>query len=253
MQNMNTRNQNRMSLSTIKGLTVLLFGFGILVAGGCESPKDSDGTVINALALPTDVVLNLACANVGINDEQCVLGDPENPFVTTAIIEFNVNDPEATNKFDLFNSIPAGPTGAKARFYFWATALARRQSGENQFYTAMALHELFDANSNVLSQDELVREQALKAHRSLLDNFFGSVTVFECCPGASPVGEPVAFAVPLNELTADALFRTDRTGFRRLVDGDPILVLEVLLDWGYAYQAATPPDFNNGVVSVAIF
>ncbi len=232
---------------------MLLFGFGILVAGGCESPKEEDGTVINAITLPTDVVLNLACEDVGINTETCVLGDPENPFATTAIIEFDVNNPGGDNKFDLFNSIPPGPTGAKARFYFWATALARRPSGENQYYTALALHELFDANSNVLSTDELVRAQALKAYRSLLDNFFGSVTVFECCPGASPVGEPVAFAVPLNELTADALYRTDRTGFMRLVDGDPILVLEVLLDWGYAYQPANPPNYDDGVISVAVF
>jgi len=232
---------------------MLLFGFGILVAGGCESPEDKDGTVINAITLPTDVVLNLACAAVGINNETCVLGDPENPFATTAIIEFDVNNPGGDNKFDLFNSIPPGPTGAKARFYFWATALARRPSGENQYYTALALHELFDANSNVLSTDELVRAQALKAYRSVLDNFFGSVTVFECCPGASPVGEPVAFAVPLNELTADALYRTDRTGFMRLVDGDPILVLEVLLDWGYAYQPANPPNYDDGVISVAEF
>ena len=230
-----------------------VLGLLVLTTSGCEGPDANDGTVINALVLPTDVVLNLACADVGIAFEQCVLDDPENPFTTTAIIEFDVNNPDADNKFDLFNSIPAGPTGAKARFYLWATALARRPSGENQFYTAMALHELFDANSNVLSTDELARAQALKAHRSLLDNFFGSVTVFECCPGASPTGEPVPFAVPLNELTADALYRTDRTGYRRLIDGDPLLVLEVLLDWGYAYQPANPPNYDDGVVSVAEF
>jgi len=243
---MRTRNRNR-------SLMLLLLSFGALVAGGCKAPDESDGQIINGIALPTDVVLNLACENVGIYLETCVLGDPENPFVTTTIIEFDVNNPDATNKFDLYNSIPAGPTGAKARFYFWATALARRPSGENQFYTALALHELFDANSNVLSEDELVREQALKAYRSLLDNFFGSVTVFTCCPGASPVGEPVAFAIPLNELTADNLYRTDATGYRRLIPGDPILVLEVLLDWGYAYQPANPPNYNDGVISVAEF
>ena len=243
---MSTRNRNR-------SMVIMLLSFGALVAGGCKAPGSSDGDIINTIVLPTDVVLNLACENVGIYPETCVLGDPENPFVTTTIIEFDVNNPGADNKFDLFNSIPSGPTGAKARFYFWATALARRPSGENQFYTALALHELFDANSNVLSQDELVRKQALKAYRSLLDNFFGSVTVFTCCPGASPVGEPVAFAIPLNELTADNLYRTDATGYRRLVPGDPILVLEVLLDWGYAYQPANPPNFNDGVISVGEF
>ena len=118
---------------------LLLLGLAISVIASCNSERDEkDGVVINAIVLPTDVVLNLACENVGIAGETCVLGDPENPFVTTAIIEFDPNNPDADNKFDLFNSIPAGPTGAKARFYFWATALARRPSGENQFYTALA-------------------------------------------------------------------------------------------------------------------
>lgn len=239
--------------AVFKSTVVLLLGLLAITTSGCDERGVDDGTVINTLLLPTDVVLNLACQDVGIVGEPCVLDDPENPFVTTQIIEFDVNNPDADNKFDLFNSIPSGPTGAKARFYFWATALARRPSGENQFYTALALHELFDANSNQISKDELVRAQALKAYRSLLDNFFGSVTVFTCCPGASPVGEPVAFAIPLNELAADNLYRTAATGFLRLVEGDPILVLELFVDWGYTYQPANPPNFDDGVVGVAVF
>ena len=234
------------------GLTAMLLGVALFLCG-CEASEErdaNDGEIINAIILPTDVVLNLHCAEVGIYQERCVLDDPENPFATTTILEFDASNPGAENKFDLFNSIPPGPQGAKARFYFWATALARRPSGENQFYTALALHELFDANSNVLSKDELVREQALKAYRSVLQNFFGSVTVFTCCPAASPDGEPVPFSIPLNELTADNLYRTDATGFLRLVEGDPILVLSVLLDWGFSYQPANPPNFNDGVVSV---
>ena len=239
--------------AVFKNLFIMLLGIVVLNAAGCTGERDEkDGQLFNAIILPTDVVLNLACENVGIADETCVLSDPENPYVTTTIIEFDVNDPDATNKFDLFDAIPAGPTGAKARFYFWATALARRQSGENQYYTALALHELFDANSNVLSTDELVREQALKAYKSVLDNFFGSVTVFECCPGVSPTGEPVPFSIPLNELTADALYRTEATDFRRLVDGDPLLVLALFVDWGYSYQPANPPNYDDGVVSVNI-
>jgi len=236
----------------IRGLFAALLG-ATLFLGGCENNgerDESDGVIINEVVLPTDVVLSLHCEDVGIYNETCVLDDPENPFATTPILEFDPNNPDAENKFTLFNSIPPGPQGAKARFYFWATALARRQSGENQYYTALALHELFDANSNVISKDELIREQALKAYRSVLDNFFGSVTVFTCCPAASPDGEPVPFPVGLNELVADSIYRTDRTGFERLVPGDPILVLEVLLEWGYTYLPAGPPNFNDGVVSV---
>ena len=250
---MNILNRHKTQPVAPKSLLTLLVTVALTIAG-CSGERDSDdGEVINNIVLPTDVVLNLFCENVGIAGETCVLEDPENPYSTTTILEFDQNNPDSENKFTLFNSIPQGPTGAKARFYFWATALARRQSGENQFFTAMALHELFDANSNALSKDEIVREQALKAYRSVLDNFFGSVTVFECCPGASPTGEPVTFAVPLAELTADNLFRTDATGFMRLVEGDPILVLELFVDWGYTYQPATPPNFDNGVVGVGVF
>jgi hypothetical protein len=201
-------------------LTVLL---GLFVLSGCEERGSGDGTVINEIVLPTDVVLNLACENVGINAEQCVLSDPENPFAVIATLEFDVNNPDAPTKFDLLAGIPPGPTGAKARFYLWATALARRQSGENQWYTARALHELFDANSNPISKDEIVRAQALKAYRSVLDNFFGSVTVFEFGP------------VTLNEQVAKDLFYTDTTGFERLVPLPELNVIELFLDWGYAY------------------
>ncbi|MEM8681985.1 MAG: hypothetical protein AAGF72_01060 [Pseudomonadota bacterium] len=244
-------NRNATQSAWAKTLRTVLLGGLLLGLAACNEERDAgDGELINEIVLPTDVVLNFYCADVGVYPETCVLDDPENPFSTTTIIEFDVNNPDADNKFDLFNSLPAGPNGAKARFYFWATALAQRGSGENQFYTALALHELFDANSNAVSKDELVREQALRAYRSLLQNFFGSVTVFTCCPGASPTGEPVPFSVPLNELTADNLYRTEATGFMRLVEGDPILVLELLLDWGFSYQPANPPNFDDGIVSV---
>ena len=218
-------------------------------AAGCDGERDSgDGEVINAIVLPTDTLVNLACEDVGIFTEQCVLEDPENPFVTVPIIEFDVNDPDATNKFELFNSIPKGRTGAKARYYFWATALARRASGENQFYTALALHELWNYNG-----DPIIQEQALKAYRSVLDNFFGSVTVFTCCEDVRPPDDPsgpIPFPIGLSELTADNLYRTDATGYRRLVEGDPLLVLEVLLEWGYRYRPANPPDYDDGLVFV---
>ena len=252
---------------------MLLTGLAALTMVGCDGGgerDENDGTVINGIALPTDVVLNLFCADVGIADEQCVLQDPENPFVETFIPEFDVNNPDAPNKFDLlFNLIPAGPEGAKAAFYFWATAQARNPSGENQYYTALALHELFDANSNVLEQDELIREHALRAYESVLDNYFGSVTVFTCftcspLPGSDPDDPDFPqFAVPLNERVADHLYRTESTNFvspiapdglRRLVPGDTINVLDLLVEWGYSYDPCTDlPNCTNGVVSVAEF
>ncbi len=235
----------------------MLLGAAVLLISGCEGPGNDDGIVTSAAPLPRDTLLNLACADVGIYLETCVLEDPENPFVDTQIVEFDVNNEEAFNKFELAESIPQGATGAKARFYFWATALARRPIGENQYFTALALHELFNYTG-----DPIVQAQALRAYRSVLDNFFSSAVFFACyfrdgvfrgCPPPDldpTLDVPAAFAVPLNELTADALYRTDATGFARLVEGDPLFVLDLLASWGYAYQPATPPGFDDGVLSV---
>lgn len=213
-------------------------------SGGGEKDAD-DGTLFNTVILPSDTLLNLACADAGIYTETCVLGDPENPFVTVTIGEFDANNPDAQTKFDLAAGLPQGPAGAKARFYLWATALARRPSGENQYFTALALHELFDANS-----DPLIQEQALRAYRSVLDNFFGSVVFFSCCGDLDPQGNPIPFSVTLNELTADALYRTTATGFERLVPGAPLLVQSLLAEWGYTYRPANPPDFADGLVII---
>ncbi len=217
------------------GRGLLAVVLGLFVLSGCDERDSGDGEVINEIILPVDVVLNLACENVGINDEQCVLDDPENPFALVPTLEFDVNlPPDQPTKFDLLADIPPGPTGAKARFYLWATALARRQSGENQWYTARALYELFDANSNPVSKDEIVREQALKAYRSVLDNFFGSVTFFGVVPAS------------LNEQVARDIFFPDETGFRRLTP-DNVDPNELFAEWGYRY------DQENDLVFIINF
>lgn len=228
---MNNRNRIQAKPAVFKSAVMMFAGLVLLVASGCEERGGGDGIVINEIILPTDVVLNLYCEDVGIFDETCVLDDPENPYALVATPEFDVNnpDPNQPTKFDLLANIPPGPTGAKARFYLWATALARRQNGENQWYTARALYELFDANSNPISKDEIVRAQALKAYQSVLDNFFGSVTVF------------AGVAVGLNEETAKDIFFPDTIGFRRLPP-DNISAVELFTEWRYRY------DIQNDVV-----
>ena len=258
---MSNINQRKAEPAMMKHLFLALLGAVILFVTGCTSERDAnDGQVINAILLPTDVVLNLACENVGVHPEDCVLDDPENPYVNVPISEFDVNNPNAPfNKLTLNAAIPKGPTGAKARFYLWATALANRPSGENQYFTALALHELFDANSNasgdVGSEDELVREQALKAYESTLTNFFASVYVRTCrvVDGCNP---PVNFSITINEAVADNLFRTEATGWRRLVPGLPNQAIALLIDWGFIYEPCTVQDDGSctgGVVSVAEF
>lgn len=213
---------------------IVLLVFTALAVGGCNERDSNDGEVINNILLPTDVVLNLYCPNVGINDEQCVLADPENPFAVVAVPEPDQvpededGNPAFDDKFALASGLPPGPSGAKARFYLWATALARRQTGENQWYTALALHELFDANSNNVFQDELIREHTKRAYRSVLDNFFGQVTFFEFANNLVPFH--------LNEIVARSIvFSEEETGFRALV-GAPLEGLALLGEWGYTYN-----------------
>ncbi|NND60460.1 MAG: hypothetical protein HKN49_09360 [Gammaproteobacteria bacterium] len=243
--------QIRQSNAGVNKLLVTVLGCATLLIAGCNEPDNNEGVVISSTPLPVDTILNLSCEDVGIFTETCVLDDPANPFIDTAIVEFDVNNEDAFNKFELANAIPAGPEGAKARVYFWATALARRPNGENQWYTARAFHELYDAQIQVTGfGDPIIQAQALRAYRSVLDNFFGSVTFFECCGNINPSGDPVPFSVPLNELTADHLYRTESTGWARLVPGDPLLTQSLLAEWGYTYQPATGPNFDNGIVSV---
>lgn len=266
---MTTLNRYETQPAVFRNLFTGLLVAAALIVAGCGGERSaSDGENITQIQLPTDVVLNLYCADVGIGPEPCVLDDPENPWSNTPIPEFDPNaDPDLPSKFDIANDIPVGPSGAKARFYFWATALARRQSGENQYYTALALHELYSANSNAISVDTLIQEHALRAYRSVLDNFFGSAIVFTCftcapVPGSDPADpEFPNFTVLLAERVADHLYRTESTatprypnGLRRLVPGDPILVRDLLVDWQYDYQPCTDlPECTNGVVTPVSF
>ncbi len=139
---------------------ILASALGLSLAG-CGG-GGGGGKANNELQLPLDYVLDLFCPNAGINDEKCILDDPDNPYARSAI-----ND---VTKWDLFNDSPS----AKSDFYLWATALAKSPNGENQYYTALALHDLFTQGGS-----EVARDQAKAAYRSLLDNFFDSQTFYE--------------------------------------------------------------------------
>ena len=256
---------------------------GDKVAIGVTDPETNERELFGLIELPTDLVLNLCSKDAGITGEFCVLDDGNNPFRNTPTREFDVNNPDAIIKFDLAADIPPGPSGAKARFYFWATALARRPSGENQYLTAQALHELYTAGG-----DPIIREQALKAYRSVLDNFLGSVIVFECCGEfflPPPGRDPVPFPILLSQLTLEKLRRPDLTsdsefypnGFTPLLPEDlttvalpepgcdiivpsigalscgliDLSVREELLEWGFVYTCTGDPELCT--VSVAEF
>ncbi len=256
----------------LKWLFVMMFVPVVLVAMGCGS-GDSDGEDINEITLPTGTTLDLYCADEGIYLETCVLDDPRNPFAKTTITEFDVNDPESEeeNKFELAFAIPPGPEYAISRFYFWATALARRPSGENQYYTAVALHELYTSGVAEGFGSVNAQNQAIRAYRAVLDYFFGSVTFYSTCDFLpSPPNPELFYSVIVSDLTGANLVDPDpNPNAIRLCDGtvvpqNPLVTLfpednpvlsdftarEQLGEWGYSYVEI---DEDTAFVTVSTF
>lgn len=203
---------------------LVLLGSMFLLSGCGKS--SSDGDVENEIDLPTDDTraFDLFCRDIGLFLESCVLDDPDNPYARVAM----------TNeiKFELDEDAPS----ATARFYLWATALARGAGapGENQFYVALNLHRMW-ASSN----SEIIRLQALRAYQSYLDNFFDSVTFFEI-----PLDSDEFFPFSLNEFTGQLLFDPTNVAntytSARLFSPDPNVnkdkASQEIAEWGYYYD-----------------
>jgi hypothetical protein len=191
---------------------------GLLAA--CGGKDSDDGEFLGSVPLPTDSALKLYCPDAGIADEPCILDDPDNPYALTMVN----ND----NKFDLFNLTPS----AKAGFYLWATAQAMGPSGENQFYTAAALKAMWEE-----SDSELARDQALRAYRSVLDNYYDSLTFLECAGDSCPIAG--TYAQPLRSYIWNSL--------QSFFDNDAETIREYIWEeWGYLYEPYNPADLNAG-------
>ena len=101
-----------------------------LAGCGGDSGVDS-GQVVNYVEHPTGEFTSLYCPEIGVGEETCVLYDPVNPYVRASVTN--------TTKWDLADDAPT----YKSKFYLWATALVRDPQGENQFYTALSLHNIY--------------------------------------------------------------------------------------------------------------
>lgn len=196
----------------VNRLSFLALTFAVAVALGCGR-SGGDGTVADQTELPSDSALTLYGENEGVYPETCVLEDPRNPYASVLVDE--------ETKWELHDAAPS----AKAKFYLWATALARSPSGENQYYTATALHQLFTEGGS-----ENAREQAKKAYRSVLDNFYFAATHPEAwwLPGKP------TYADPLKDLVGKCLVQPSDLNFSPLY-GDPFLARSALSEWGYAW------------------
>jgi hypothetical protein len=201
--------------------TLVVTGAMIFLAAGCGV---DGGKVENEVQLPTDSTLNFHCEEEGIYKEDCVLDNSENPYANVAITA-DPDDPDNPNdKFVLNDAAPS----AKARYYLWATALAKGAGipGENQYYTALSLQEVFAESGSPTTRD-----QAVKAYRSVLDNYFLQPTFFVIIVD----GEEVAFAASLKDLTGENLYDPVIPTLVSLYT-DPIFALEDMSEWGYIYD-----------------
>jgi hypothetical protein len=205
--------------SKLSGFASLLAVLATAFITSCSEIEGGD--VVNSTALPLDSQIDLHCEDAGVYPDTCILDDPNNPYA-------RANVTEAT-KFELSDGAPS----AKARFYMWATMLAKNPSGENQYYTALSLHQVYSESAS-----PLIQAQTKKAYRSVLDNFFSSVTFY-----IQPVTQgDVPYAVSLKDIVGTNLYNPTSANLVSLYS-DPIFALEDMSQWGYVY------DTTNEVVT----
>ncbi len=228
-------------------IATLIMGSMILLISGCG--EIDGGTVQDTVQLPMqgDSTLNFRCENEGVYLETCVLDNPENPYASVAITEPKDEEPDdpctelydPTSKFTLSDDAPS----SKAKYYVWATALAKGVGlqGENQYFTAFWLHAVYRESGSPTT-----REQALKAYRSLLDNYFLGVTfdkyeVAEC--------EEVKVAAALKDRVGENLFDPTDPELISLY-AIPDSALQDISEWGYVYDPSVGGENGNGLMSI---
>lgn len=198
----------------IKSKTCNAIAVSVLLVSIAGCGASDHGQVENTVAFPTGTLASLYCDDIGVGEETCVLDDPANPYARSVVV--------GDAKWDLNDFAPS----TLSKFYLWATAHVRDPQGENQFFAADSLHRMFLEDSNALAQ-----EQAKRAYRVVLDDFFGSVT-FDVSENS----------FLLRNWVADRFVSPSNASLPLLYDNQS-LALQALDDWGYLY------DFNTSTIS----
>jgi hypothetical protein len=135
----------------------LLLAFA-LIAASCGDPEE------NLFGFNTTGVEFVFYKDTeGIFPSPVTLSNPANPFR-----EYSIG---SATKFALLTD--GGNAGG---FYAWATVLAREPTGENQYYTAVKLRDLYEANEVAADDIDTVRQMAIDGFQIVLDCFPESVS-----------------------------------------------------------------------------
>jgi hypothetical protein len=129
-----------------------------LLGAGCSN----DATFYYGDSL-SDLRLSLHTDDEGIYPDTSALENPANPFADSALgpeTKWNIQSGE-------------GPIAA---FYVWATVLVREPSGEPQFYVGQNLAAAYLSGDSRVDDPAEVRERAIRAYQTVLDEFPDSVT-----------------------------------------------------------------------------
>ena len=110
----------------------------------------------------TGIEFELFDPTEGIHPSKVTLNNPHNPFR-----EFGVSD---DTKFQIL-----GDGGNAGAFYAWATVLADIPIGENQYFTAVKLRDMYQSNEVAEEDRETVRQMAVDGFQAVLDCFPESV------------------------------------------------------------------------------
>lgn len=111
---------------------------------------------------------HLYSADMGIHPSKSVLDDPENAFAQVPVDVLNNGTPQNPATKWSFDPAHAPPV---ACFYVWATTLAGAPNGENQFYTAERLYDIYRFNLANPEDLETVKTMAIGAYTALLTYF----------------------------------------------------------------------------------
>ncbi len=136
---------------------VALVSASLLALSGCSEATLYEGDSFEGMTL------TLYDADVGIYPSQSVLEDPNNPFAGSVMAP--------QTKWDVQSS--GEPVAA---FYAWATVNAVGPYGESQYYTAFDLKAVFEAGAASVDELSKIREQAIRAFQTVLDEFPDAVT-----------------------------------------------------------------------------